>query len=72
MRPEISEPLKFIYPNLKNHETVYDFPHIKGTNNKNYFFMDHKFLETKNDFTKSKSNIEEAELIIRFSNYLLK
>ena len=42
MRPEISKMLEHIYinPKLENHETVLDFPNIKGVA-RNMFFVDH-------------------------------
>ena len=40
MRPEIAELMKHIYNNLQNHESVTNFPNIKGVCS-NIFFIDH-------------------------------
>ena len=44
MRPEISKMLIFIYPDLKDYQTVTTYPNIKGVQN-NLFFFDHTYPE---------------------------
>jgi hypothetical protein len=56
MRPEISTMMKFIYPELKDHQSVTTFPNIKGMG-KNLFFLDHNFNEDTNEMMQSKFNI---------------
>jgi superfamily I DNA and/or RNA helicase len=70
MRPEISKMMNLIYPNLKNHESVTNYPSVKGLQ-KNLFFLNHKFLESSNELMQSKLNTEEAKLVVRFVQYLL-
>ena len=70
MRPEISKIMNFIYPDLTNHESVTNYPSIKGITS-NLFFYDHKFVENTNDMMASKFNVEEAKFIVRFACYLL-
>ena len=70
MRPEIAEVVRFIYPNLKDHESVTKYPNIKGIAS-NLFFYDHQYPENSNDLMMSKVNQKEAEFIVRFTWYLL-
>jgi hypothetical protein len=44
MRPEIAKVMNFIYPDLKNHESVRSFPDVKGIS-KNLFFFNHEWKE---------------------------
>ena len=69
MRPEISEVTKQLYPNLQNHKSVLDYPNIKGTGGKNYFFFHHTFPEDNEDV--SKVNREEAQLVAGFTCYMI-
>lgn len=62
--------MTFIYPELKNHESVNYFPSIRGLQT-NLFFFDHRFPEENNDMMQSKFNIKEAEIIVRFAWYLI-
>ena len=39
--------------------------------NQNYLFFNHRFPESVIENLQSKSNIKEAEIIIRFTNYLM-
>jgi superfamily I DNA and/or RNA helicase len=70
MRPEIAQIMNFIYPDLKNHESVSTFPEVKGIS-KNLFFFDHEWKEESNDFMLSKANTKEAEMVVRFTWYIL-
>ena len=50
--------MKFIYPELKDHQSVTTFPNIKGMG-KNLFFLDHNFNEDTNEMMQSKFNIKK-------------
>ena len=45
MRPEISEVVKLIYPNLEDDPSVFGRNDIRGLNHKNYLFFNHSFDE---------------------------
>ena len=47
MRKEIADLLIYIYPDLKSHERVLEYPNVKGTY-QNLFFMDHSYNEESN------------------------
>jgi superfamily I DNA and/or RNA helicase len=59
MRPEIAKIMSYIYPELKNHETVQKYPDVKGVA-KNLFFFNHQWKEETNQFMMSKLNLKEA------------
>lgn len=40
MRPEIASLIEFIYPGLQNHDSVHNYPAIRGLNN-SLFFVNH-------------------------------
>lgn len=61
MHPEISSLISFIYPNLKNHESVYKFEVIKGVH-KNVFFFEHQNCEEVDPDVSSCENILENAL----------
>ena len=71
MRPEISEIVRIIYPNLKDSESVEGRPNVRGLGGKNVFFLNHKYKEETDQNIQSKLNPKEAEFIILFSKYLL-
>lgn len=71
MRPEISRVVREIYPTLADADSVLNFPNVLGMNNKNYFFLNHDFKEDQLVHIQSKTNPKEADMIIRFTNYLL-
>ena len=71
MRPEISRVVREIYPTLEDAPSVKNFPNVQGLNNKNYFFFSHDFKEDQIAHIQSKTNPKEADMIIRFTNYLL-
>ena len=46
-------------------------PNVVGLDNVNYFFFNHKFEEASLEHIQSKQNEKEADMIIRFTAYLL-
>ncbi|KAK6195663.1 hypothetical protein SNE40_001045 [Patella caerulea] len=71
MRPEISELMKHIYPNLKDHTSVLNRQHIKGMS-KDIFFINHNHAEEHDTERSSHSNLYEVQFVIRLTEYLLK
>ncbi|CDW78789.1 nfx1-type zinc finger-containing protein 1-like [Stylonychia lemnae] len=71
MRPEISQLVKFLYPKLTDDARVHSYPDIRGIE-KNLFFMTHSQQEASDDNIQSKYNDYEANMIIKFTNYLIK
>ncbi|XP_050406862.2 NFX1-type zinc finger-containing protein 1 [Patella vulgata] len=71
MRPEISKLMKHIYPNLKDHTSVYNRKHIKGMS-KDVFFINHNHAEEHDTERRSHSNLYEVQFVIRLTEYLLK
>lgn len=72
MRPSISRLLvPSIYPNLKDHESVHEYPHVKGLL-KDVFFITHTHHEDKsgND-SNTKANSHEAKLIMALCRHLM-
>jgi len=59
MRPEVSEMVRFLYPNLKDDDRVKTYPHIRGID-KSVYFMHHENLEQEDQSLSSKKNIFEA------------
>lgn len=71
MRPEIVKLITpSIYSTLNNHESVNQFPNIKGLN-KNLFFLNHENRESKPN-EESWTNQFEAKLLIAFARHLVK
>ncbi|XP_065220934.1 LOW QUALITY PROTEIN: NFX1-type zinc finger-containing protein 1-like [Planococcus citri] len=71
MRPEISSLIvPSIYPNLKNHESVLEYPSVQGIT-KNLFFVDHNVYEEQVENSSSRKNKFEAEFMIELCRYLL-
>ncbi|CDW86153.1 UNKNOWN [Stylonychia lemnae] len=70
MRPEISQLVKFLYPKLTDDARVKLYPNIRGIE-KNLFFMTHSQQEASDDNIQSKYNDYEANMIIKFTSYLL-
>lgn len=70
MRPEILSYLYHIYPSLKDHSSVYNYPKIRGVS-KNVIFINHHERESNNDLMKSRSNLHEATFIAALCLYLL-
>ncbi|KAH3744627.1 hypothetical protein Pelo_13974 [Pelomyxa schiedti] len=71
MRPTIASLLHNIYPSLQNHERVHGYPNIAGVAC-NVFFLDHKFPESRDTDTSSKSNQFEVLFVTQFTDYLIK
>jgi hypothetical protein len=71
MRPEIASLVKPIYPTLQDHESVLNYPEIRGVAH-NLFFINHAQPEATDDETKSHSNVYEAEYVAALCHYLLK
>eukprot|EP00033_Pygsuia_biforma_P004585 GCRY01005027.1.p1 GENE.GCRY01005027.1~~GCRY01005027.1.p1 ORF type:complete len:2003 (+),score=401.39 GCRY01005027.1:144-6152(+) len=69
MRPDISRLIKPIYPSLKDHDSVQNYPHVRGVEN-NVLFFTHTHKEEKNQGLQSWMNKFEAQLIARFAKYL--
>ncbi|XP_064088896.1 NFX1-type zinc finger-containing protein 1-like isoform X2 [Macrobrachium nipponense] len=72
MRPSISRLLvPSIYPNLKDHESVHEYPHVKGLL-KDVFFITHTHHEDKggND-NNTKANSHEAMLVMALCRHLM-
>lgn len=70
MSSEISLIMKDIYPTLKDHPSVLQYPDVKGVSC-NLFFIDHKFTEQQDKDLRSKSNVHEANYIVALCWYLL-
>eukprot|EP00795_Rhopilema_esculentum_P011908 gene11908-2474_t len=70
MRPDIAHLLQDIYPGLRNHPSVKEYPDVKGVSS-NLYFIDHRHKESENIELKSKSNQHEAEYIVALCWYLL-
>ena len=70
MRPEIARIMNFIYEGLTDFPDVGKYPNVKGLAS-NVFFFDHKFKEEELAQVTSKMNVEEAKMIVRFTQYIL-
>ncbi|XP_034246882.1 LOW QUALITY PROTEIN: NFX1-type zinc finger-containing protein 1-like [Thrips palmi] len=71
MRPEVARLISpAIYPDLKNHPSVEDFPAVLGVA-KNVFFVDHKHPEEVVEDAQSFQNSHEAEFLSSLVKYLL-
>ncbi|XP_061715975.1 NFX1-type zinc finger-containing protein 1-like [Cydia pomonella] len=71
MRPEIAALVSpHIYPDLQNHRSVEDFPPVRGVAH-NLFFFSHDYREQSEDDSSSRSNTQEADLVLRLANYLM-
>lgn len=71
MRPQFSQFIKMIYNNYDDHESTFNRENIKGVC-KNMLFFDHRCLEKDDKSMSSKSNVFEAEMIVKFAEYLIK
>ncbi|XP_055891385.1 NFX1-type zinc finger-containing protein 1-like [Biomphalaria glabrata] len=71
MRPEISQMVKLIYPELEDHPSVCQFEHIRGVS-KDVFFINHNYHEVGNSDNFSKSNDHEAKYVVALCEYLTK
>ncbi|XP_008187018.2 NFX1-type zinc finger-containing protein 1 [Acyrthosiphon pisum] len=71
MRPEVSSLITpVIYPDLLNHSSVLNRPHIRGVT-KDIFFINHTSFETEVEEISSKSNDHEASFLIMFARHLI-
>lgn len=71
MRPEIAElTTPSIYKTLYNHESVNEYPNIKGVE-KNLYFIDHNHRE-ENHNDDSWLNAHESKFLLAFASYLTK
>ncbi|XP_063384092.1 NFX1-type zinc finger-containing protein 1-like isoform X2 [Cydia fagiglandana] len=71
MRPEIAALVSpHIYPDLQNHRSVEDFPPVRGVAH-NLFFFSHHYREQSEDDSSSRTNTQEADLVLRLANYLM-
>ncbi|CAK1556370.1 unnamed protein product [Leptosia nina] len=71
MRPEIAALISpHIYPDLENHPSVETYANVRGVT-KNVFFFTHEHPEEISGDSTSKFNSKEADIILRFANYIL-
>lgn len=70
MIPEIRRALNPIYEGLEDHPSVRDRAPVPGMGGVNTFFFTHKSRESV-DSQMSKVNVEEADLVVSFFNYLV-
>ena len=71
MRPEISQLVRPIYPNLIDHEVVQNYEVLYGVR-RNIFFIDHEIPEDNLDRDNtSKTHSYEASYIAHLANYLV-
>jgi len=72
MRPCVSALIGSIYPQLKDHPQVLEYPDVQGTTS-NVFFFDHNHPEDgdHDDESSSKVNEFEAQMVVKFARYLL-
>ncbi|KAK6982096.1 NFX1-type zinc finger-containing protein 1-like isoform X2 [Biomphalaria glabrata] len=71
MRPEISQMIKLIYPELEDHPSVCQFEHIRGVS-KDVFFINHNYHEVSDADSFSKSNEHEAKYVAALCEYFTK
>ncbi|KAJ8311089.1 hypothetical protein KUTeg_011358 [Tegillarca granosa] len=70
MRPEISQIMKIIYPELKDHDVVKSYEDVRGVAD-NFCFVHHEHPETPDEDLRSHSNVHEAQYVAAFCKYLL-
>ncbi|XP_046965728.1 NFX1-type zinc finger-containing protein 1-like [Vanessa cardui] len=71
MRPRISALIvPHIYTELHDHPSVAHFPDVRGLTD-NVFFFTHGYHEEVVEDSSSKTNKEEADLILGFANYIM-
>ena len=70
MIPEIRRALNPIYDDLEDHPSVFGRPSVPGMGDVNSFFFTHKWRDSA-DAQMSKINVEEADLVVGFFNYLV-
>ncbi|MCJ1290377.1 hypothetical protein MMC34_001913 [Xylographa carneopallida] len=70
MRPEIRKIISPIYENLQDHPCVEGREDVPGMGGINSFFYTHALTES-NDDAMSKCNIDEADMVVSFFDYLV-
>ncbi|KAJ6646662.1 Helicase required for RNAi-mediated heterochromatin assembly 1, partial [Pseudolycoriella hygida] len=69
MRPEIAELIcPLFYDELKSDANVESYPNVKGCA-KNVFFVHHTNPESKNSYSNGRSNLCEAEYIVKWLHH---
>ncbi len=58
MRPEVSEIVRLIYPELRDASTVENRESIRGVDGKSVFFLTHTFPEKTPPGLQSKQNLQ--------------
>jgi len=71
MRSEISDIVRFIYPHLRDHTSVFEYKNVKGME-ANMQFINHSEVESFRDRFGSYLNPFEAEFAVALCDYLLK
>ncbi|KAL4865893.1 hypothetical protein BDV12DRAFT_210786 [Aspergillus spectabilis] len=74
MRPEISQLIRSVYPNLEDHESVMNVPNVVGMQN-NLFWLDHRYDEDLRDDgsrVKSHSNQWEVDMATALVRHLVR
>eukprot|EP00928_Gymnodinium_smaydae_P029320 TRINITY_DN2210_c0_g1_i1.p1 TRINITY_DN2210_c0_g1~~TRINITY_DN2210_c0_g1_i1.p1 ORF type:complete len:1618 (+),score=446.07 TRINITY_DN2210_c0_g1_i1:549-5402(+) len=70
MHPSISRLMKPLYPNLRDHKSVSEYPDIMGVKART-FFLKHPHYEDEDDAGHSKQNSFEANFIAAFCAHLV-
>lgn len=70
MTPQLSELLGGVYAGLKNHSSVHGRDDVPGMGGRNSYFFTHTWEESR-DQSLSRYNVEEAEMVVNFFNYLV-
>jgi len=71
MRPEIADIVRFMYPHLKYHTSVFEYKNVKGME-ANMQCINHSEMESFSDGLRSYSNPFEAEFAVALCDYLFK
>merc|ERR1740138_571756 len=71
MHPKVSRLIKPLYPLLRDHPVVNDYPEIQGVNAR-CFFMSHNHFEDDEGESHSKANTFEANFISALAAHLVK
>lgn len=70
MRPEISRLIRpAIYPRLEDHESVLEFPPVRGVDHPLYFL--HHTRKEKAAGDSSKENVHEVRFLVRLARHLI-
>lgn len=77
MHPSIAELIGSLYPKLKNHSSIHEYPDVDGMRRR-LFWLDHRMLEDAaipdrmGETSNSKSNEFEAELVAAIVTHLIR